>query len=253
MDNIILTLHPVSDIAQKVLQDPRNGHQLYNDGVSQGKASALSLSLDRAPKRGTTFIIGRQDDADIVLTDPTTSARHCVISIDDKGTPTLHEQSRHGTLVNGEQYKNQSFEIQSGTQIDIRDAAFCIRIPWRGRFQGDYEHNVRRAKQVRAETPMECPTSRSAPIHTSLVETLGPYTLTYTFIDNFKLGNKELSRTEMVRKGCSSFAAKRYNREALGQREIRAWKKILDDKTQPVGFGIVWLYYCMLIILRSRT
>lgn len=103
MDNIILTLHPVTDAAWNVLKDPRNANLLIrvdangnDDGTSQGESSALSLTLDRAPKMGQNFIIGRHHDADIVLKDPASSARHCIISINDTGVPFLFEQSTNG-------------------------------------------------------------------------------------------------------------------------------------------------------------
>lgn len=114
-----------------------------------------------------------------------------------------------------------------------------IRVPWRGDCQLDYEFKARRVKESRARTPVESLPSRSAPIHTILVETLGSYALTGVFTDSLKLANKEVGRTEIVRKGGSLFAAKRFNRKALGQRELRAWGKILDYKIQHVGFSIL--------------
>ncbi|KAL9124658.1 MAG: hypothetical protein Q9217_006034 [Psora testacea] len=239
MDNLILTLHPVTDAAWDVLKDLRNANLLiqvdtdsHEDATCQGEASALALTLDRAPKTGTNYVMGRYHDADVVLTDPASSARHCIFSVSDKGVPVLHEQSTNGTLINGQYYKNDSIEVQNGMQIEIRDTAFDIRIPWRGRFQEDYEYNVRRAKESRAKTPFESLPSRSAPFHTTRVETLGPYTLTNTLIDSLKLASKEMVRTELVRKGRSFFAAKRFNGEGLGQRELRAWTKINDCKIQ---------------------
>lgn len=90
MDNVILSLHPVTNAARNVLKNPRNANLLVqvevnsnDDAASQGEASALSLTLDRAPKMGTNFVIGRHQEADIVLTDPAISARHCVISVSD--------------------------------------------------------------------------------------------------------------------------------------------------------------------------
>lgn len=226
MDNIILTLHPITDAAWTVLKDPCNANLLntnnYDNAASQGEPSAFSLTLDRAPKTGPDFIIGRHRDADILLRDPASSTRHCIISINDTGVPFLFEQSTNGTLINGKHCKNQSFKIQGGMQIDIRDAAFEIRLPWRDSYQLDYEYKARRVKESRARTPVESPPSRSAPIHTILIETLSSYALTDVFIDSLKVVNKEVGRTEIVRKGNSLFAAKRFNRKALGQRELRA-------------------------------
>lgn len=236
MDNIILTLHPVTDAALDVLKDPRNANLLIqvdasnDDAASQGKTSALSLSLDRAPKRGTDYVIGRHHDADILLTDPASSARHCMISVSGKGVPVLHERSTNGTLVDGKHCNNQSVEVQSGIQIDIRDAVFEVQVPWRGNSQQDYEYKARRANESRAKTPLESMPSGSAPIHTTWAETLGPYTFTKTSMDNLKLGHKEVARIEIVRKGRSFFAAKRFSLRGLGEREIRAWKKIIDSK-----------------------
>ena len=228
MDNTIFTLHPTTDAALDVLKDPRNANLLVrvdpksnDDAASPGETSALSLTIDRAPKIGTNFVIGRHQDADIVLTDPAVSVRHCTISVSDTGTPVLHEQSTNSTLINGKHCNHQSFEIQNGMQIDIRDAKFDIRVPWRGDYQQDYEYKARRANEKRARTPLESLPSKSAPTHTVLVQTLGPYTLTNTFIDSFKLGGSELGKTEIVRKDHSFFTAKRFNRRGLGQRELR--------------------------------
>lgn len=96
MDNIILTLHPITDTAKDVLKDPRNANLLIkvdatsnNDAASQGEASALSLILDRAPKIEANFVIGRHRDADILLTDPISSIRYYLILVGNKGVPVL--------------------------------------------------------------------------------------------------------------------------------------------------------------------
>ncbi|KAL8856883.1 MAG: hypothetical protein Q9178_006472 [Gyalolechia marmorata] len=239
MDDIIFTLHPLNKAAWKVLEDSRNANLLIQtdvhsnaDAASLGKASALSLTLDRAPKRGNYYVMGRHYDADVVLTDPACSVRHCLFSVSDKGVPILHEQSTNGTLINGKHCKNQTFDVQSGMQIEIRDAAFTIRVPWRGDLQLDYEYKVKRAKESRPDTPLESLPPRPAPVDTTWVETLGPYTITNTFIDSLKLGDMEIGRTELVRKGRSFFAAKRFNRKGFGQRELQAWKRILDCKVE---------------------
>ncbi len=245
MDKPIFTLHPVTDAALDVLKDPRNANLLVqvdpkgnDNAASPGETSALSLTLGRAPKTGTNFIIGRHHDAEIVLTDPAVSARHCTISVSDLGVPVLHEQSTNGTLINGKHCNNQSLEIQNGMQIDIRDAAFDIRVPWRGIYQQDYEYEARRANESRARTPLQSLPSRSAPTHVGWVEPLGPYTLTNTFIDSLKLKRREVSRTEIVRKDRSFFAAKRFNREAVGRQELRVWQKIIDHKLEHVCLNV---------------
>ena len=230
MDRTIFTLHPLTDAARDVIRDPRNAKLLVqvdansNDDAAPG-GEALALTLGRPPKRGKTYVMGRHADADIVLTDRASSAQHCTFSIDGKGIPFLHEQSTNGTLINGKHRNNQTFEVQNGTQIEIRGAAFNIRIPWRGRLQTDYEYEVKRAKELRAETPLEPLFSRPAPIETTLEEKFGSYTFTNTRIDSLRLGNEEVSRTEVVRRGSSLFAAKRFNK-GCGGRELRAWKKI---------------------------
>ncbi len=236
MDNIIFTLHPSSDAAQNILKDPRNTDMLHYDGIPQGETLALSLLLNRPPKTGTNYIIGRHNDADIVLTDPSSSARHCIISVSDKGIPVLRDQSTNGTLIDGVHCNNQSLEIINGMRIDIRNAVFDIRVPFRGQDQEDYQYNVKRANQKRAATPLLSSCLQPAPSHTTLVETLGPYTLTHTMIDS-----TEMSRTEIVRKGRSFFVAKRFNRQGLVQREVRAWKRIVDNKIQHVGFSVLGL------------
>lgn len=246
MDNIIFTLHPLTEAAWNVLEDSRNANLLTQidahsnaDAASLAKTSALSLTLDRAPKRGRYYVMGRHHDADIVLTDPASSVRHCMFSVSDKGVPVLHEQSTNGTLINGKHCNNQTFDVQSGMQIEIRDAAFTIRVPWRGDLQQEYEYKVKGAKESRAKTPLESLPPRSAPVDTAWVETLGPYTLTNTFIDSLKLANKEVGRTEIVRRGRSFFAAKRFNRKGLGQRELQAWEKIIDCKIEHVSSSVL--------------
>lgn len=246
MDNIIFTLHPLTDAAWNVLKDSRNANLLVQidahsnaDVASLGKASALSLTLDRAPKKGRYYVMGRHDDADVVLTDPASSARHCLFSVSDKGVPVLHEQSTNGTLINGKHCNNQTFEVQNGMQIDVRDAAFTIRVPWRGDLQQEYEYEAKRAKESRAKTPLESLPSQSAPFNTIWAEQLGPYTVTNTFIDSLKIVNKEVGRTEIVRRGRSFFAAKRFNLKGFGQRELRAWEKIMDCKIEHVSSSVL--------------
>ena len=58
MDNIILTLHPVTDAARNVLKDPRNASLLdhNDDSASESQILAFSLSLNQAPKKGTDYV-----------------------------------------------------------------------------------------------------------------------------------------------------------------------------------------------------
>ena len=226
MDKTILTLHPLTDAAVEVLKDPRNR------AISQGTTSTLSLTFNQAPKSGSDYIIGRSLSADIVLNNHTVSARHCIISVSKTGVPYLFEQSTNGTLINGKRHYRESIEIQDRMHIDICDAAFEIRVPWRGAIcQRDYIYNARRAKETRGTPPPVASSSFTpAPICTTLVEKLGPYTLTNACIDSFKVNTTEISRTLIVRQGCSFFAAKRF----LGQRALPVWEEI--KKIQHVGF-----------------
>ncbi len=48
MNNVAFTLHPFTNAAWDVLKAPCNA--CNDDAASQGEASALSLTLDRAPK-----------------------------------------------------------------------------------------------------------------------------------------------------------------------------------------------------------
>lgn len=47
----------------------------------QASEKCLIFSLDRAPKVGTAYVISRNDQADIILTDPENSGRRCSITI----------------------------------------------------------------------------------------------------------------------------------------------------------------------------
>ena len=242
MDNTILTLYPLTDAALTVLKDRRNAIFLVqtdanhiNKAFSQGGNSALSLTLDQAPKSGSAYVIGRHHNADVVLEDTAVSARHCIISINDQGVPFLLDQSTNGTLINGIRCNKQSLEIQNGMVIDIRDAVFEIRVPWRGSDdQLNYEYKVKRMRESRA-TPVASSPLPTAPTHTILEETLGSYTITNTFIDSLKVAKKEVGRSEIVRKGCSFFAIKRFCRKGLNQQALRSWEKILESKIQHVG------------------
>ena len=135
MNNTIFTLLSIIDAVLDVLKDPRNVNMLVrkkNDDVAfSGEISALFLIIDRASKTGTNFIIGRYQDVDIVLTDLEVSVRHCTVSISDIDVPVLHEQSTNDTIINDKRCIHQSFEIQNGMRIDIRDTEFDIRVPWR--------------------------------------------------------------------------------------------------------------------------
>ena len=236
MDKSILSLHPITDGAWHVLKDSRNANLVMQvseehdqDAASPGESLALSLTTDRAPKAGSKFTIGRHADADIVLTDPEASARHCLTSFDAQGIAVLHEQSTNGTYINEEKCQDQTFEVKNGMQIRIQDVAFEIRVPWRGTSQKDYEYNAKRARETRALTPFEISSPRLNN-YTALVQMLGSYTLTNSCIDSFKVNNTELWRTDIVsKKGCL-FAAKRFSAEGAAWRELQVWKKVMERK-----------------------
>lgn len=176
MDNttIILTLHPATTDAWTVLNDPRN-----NDLVINEADKALDFTLDKPPKFGKDFVIGRNDRADVVLTEARCSARHCVISVNEDGVPKLHERSSNGTYINGRYYRHDTLEIKNDMYIEIRGAGFFFRIPWRGDSQKEYVYKVKRARESRARTPLDGRGPiRGTVVHTTRVERLGPYELT---------------------------------------------------------------------------
>lgn len=228
MDNIIFTFYSVIDAALNVFKDRRNANLVIridskrnDDTAVLGEISAFSLTIDRASKIGTNFIIGRHKNADIVLTDPAVNARHCTISIGDTSVLVLREQSTNGTLINGKHCNHQNFEIQNEMRIDIRDAAFDIRVPWRNKYQQNYEYETRKANKKKARTSFEFLPSKSTLTYTAWMKTLEPYTFTNIFIDSFKLRKNEMNKIEIVRKNHFFFVAKKFNRKRLDQQKFR--------------------------------
>lgn len=231
MDQTICSLHPLSQEANTIIEDPRNvdllrsGGSTKEDTRSHPEGAALSLTLDRLPKMGSDYIIGRHEGADIVLSDPACSVRHCTVSVDSEGVAVLHEQSKNGTIINGKVCKGYSVLLYDKMKIELRKAVFLIRIPWRqGSDQADYAYRAKRVKESRAATPLLDSPSISAPVHTAWVATIGPYEMVGTSIEKIQAGRKEIASVVLVRKGCSWFTAKRYKEPSLGRREIQIWK-----------------------------
>lgn len=233
MDLTICFLHPLSQEANIIIEDSRNvdllclGCSTIEDarGSLEGEGAALSLTLDRMPKKGSDFVIGRHEDADVVLSDPTCSARHCTISVDCEGVAVIHEQSKNGTIINGKLCKGDSVALCDKMKIELQKAVFLIRIPWRrGPAQADYAYKAKRVNETRAATPLLDSSSIAAPVHTAWVATLGPYEMVGTSIEKIQAGRKEIASVELVRKGCCWFTAKRYHEPALARRELQIWK-----------------------------
>ena len=231
MNTIICSFHSLNSEAAKILEDPRNADLLSSESLASSDAgmsigsSALTLTLDRAPKTGTDFVIGRHEDSDIVLYSPTSSSRHCTISVDDRGAAVLHEQSKNGSVINGKLCKASSVVIHDKMQIEIRGALFLIRVPWRqGTDQADYAYKARRYRETREVTPLDSPAAPTA-VHTAWVETIGPYEIVGSAINKLQVAGTEIGSIELARKGGSWYAAKKYKMPGLGRRELHFWKR----------------------------
>ena len=241
--HVILTLHPSNEEAQKVLQDPSNRHLICKagpDGRHGSGSSVLCLALDRAPKgKRQHYVIGRGIDADTILKRQSCSLRHCLISVCAKRyVPMLHEQSTNGTLVDGQHCNNQVLEIRDNMEIDIAGVQFNVQIPWRDQNQKDYEYEVRRAKESRAQTPLDIVPRRTyLQSPTVVVKMVGSYKLTGLPVCSvLSSGTTEQGRIEVLRKGNSLFAGKWSKSPHGSQWELRALKTIMSAKTQHVGF-----------------
>lgn len=64
-----------------------------------------------------TYKIGRNQDADIVLSANYCSRDHALISISDNGKILLQDFSANGTTVNGKKINNQTVEINYGEEV----------------------------------------------------------------------------------------------------------------------------------------
>ena len=221
--NIIFALRPISKAAERVRQDWRNARMVqyvFFDDDRQTSEKCLVFSLDRAPKVGAAYAIGRNDKADVILTDPESSGRHCSIAISNRGVPTLLEQSTNGTFVDGVCRNNDTIEIRHGMRIGIREALFHVWMPWRGQGQEEYEYNARRAREKRANTPVAFQAcALPEPSQTAMVQKLGHYELT-----KITLSARPRTRLEVVRRGGSFFIGKWFTRPKDDSRDIQVWE-----------------------------
>ena len=64
-----------------------------------------------------TYKIGRNQEADIVLSANYCSRDHASITVSDSGKILLQDFSANGTVVNGKQINNQTIEINYGTEV----------------------------------------------------------------------------------------------------------------------------------------
>ena len=221
---IIFALHPISTTANQILRDWRNTRMVQDISFLDEQLSEESLvfSLDRPPKFGIAYVIGRNDSADIVLTDPESSGQHCLITLTNNGVPRLHEQSTNGTYVDEVCRNNETIELHHGMQIGIRKASFHVWMPWRGQEQEEYEHNARRARSKRANTPVIFHSLTLPEFQqTALAKNVGQYELT-----NIVLSVRVRTRLEVVRRDKSFFVGKWFTRPKDELREVAAWDKL---------------------------
>lgn len=238
---VIFALHPISSAARSILHDPRN-HLMTQDislGDNEPPQKSLVFSLNRTPKTGTSYVIGRNRTSDILLTDPESSGLHCLITTDTKGVPRLHEQSTNGTYVNEVCRNNEIIEIHHGMRIGIRKALFDVWVPWRGQAQQKYEYNARRAREKRANTPIDflsCPVPDAK--RTVTVKTVGQYELTYV-----TLSVRWRTRLEIVRRKRSFFVAKSFIGPEDDSRESKAWERMstLDVSHVKSPLRLFWV------------
>ena len=75
---------------------------------------------------GTEFVIGRSEGCDLVLPDPTVSARHAELSVDATGSVTLLDLgSRNGTFVNGRQVYER-VPLEGGERVRMGDTVVSL-------------------------------------------------------------------------------------------------------------------------------
>lgn len=92
------------------LSDPDGEEPMVLPEISETGAFLLGVS---EPVSGYTFrtrigtsIIGRDDDCDVVIRDPTVSARHAEIVVRPEATTITNLMATNGTRVNGQQIQN---------------------------------------------------------------------------------------------------------------------------------------------------
>ena len=230
MDQRILEIHARNSAASNVFKDPRYKDVLvqsdieFDSDIGSAKAQALALTLDRPPKFKGGFVIGRHENADLLLSDRKVSATHCFLAVNkEDGTVQLHERSTRGSMIDGKRHKDMSFDIKGLTQIIIAGAWFSIVIPSRGVYQDQYERNAKQATQEWAGAAVleEFLPSISAPMDTALPETFGPYRTTSIPLDSWN----KIAKRQVVVKERKLFTLTTFE-DGTGQREVRAWKKL---------------------------
>ena len=237
MNKIICSFHLTNQIAREVLEDSRNAISLISkdrsssDAVAHIKDSALVFTLDRTSKTETIFVIERDESFDIVLAHSESSAKHCTVSISKEGILWLDERSTNDIIINGKRCKDQVVKIQDKMRVNFQGANFHIEILWRRETnKRDYQYETRRATEARDKTSLQTSLSESTSSHTIWVETFEDYELTKIYIDNEKI-----DATQLMRKDCSYFVAKRYKALDLKQRELRFWRKIKRNVIEHVS------------------
>ena len=174
----ILVLYPISSDAIEVVLDPQNvadavpvssdtlevvleqpnvadavpvsSDTLVIVNAIESPHSALCLNLDRQPKSGKGYMIGRGSEADIRLKDIRSSKSHCLIFIDEEGKPILNEQSTNGIYIDGKRINNVVMELTGGMKITILESEFLVIIPWREDQEG-YETKASRIMYDKAQ------------------------------------------------------------------------------------------------------
>ena len=92
------------------------------------------LQVICGPDRGSQFalgdgqetVIGRGLDCTLRLADPTVSRRHCRIAVQDGQATLYDDDSRWGTLVNGE--VTRCHELQPGDRITVGETSLLVAV-----------------------------------------------------------------------------------------------------------------------------
>jgi len=80
----------------------------------QMRGTSFSLTLDR-------YTIGRADECDICISDPTISGQHCTLSKQEDGTFVIQDDgSTNGTKINSNQVEpGQAYPLKNGDILQI--------------------------------------------------------------------------------------------------------------------------------------
>ncbi len=89
--------------------------------VLEGFYEGLELPIDRR-----RLVIGRGQNADYVLSDPTISRAHAVVGVTDDGCFVQDLGSTNGTLVNGE--RADRVRLRNGDEIQMGKLRFRVRL-----------------------------------------------------------------------------------------------------------------------------